>query len=598
MTRAGAMRSPGRRAPAAALAPRRLRLPEPVLASALLALHASLLGLGIANNSVTYDENLHLASGVVAVTRGNLWISAVNPPLVKAACGLAALAAGARPPADSALARHDQFDAAESFMRVNASRYGRVFTAGRLVIAALSVLLGLLVWRVARGLYGRGAGILALALYALCPEALAHGGLVTLDLATALGFFAALAALVRFARSRAWRDWALLALACAATFLTRFTAWLLLGVIAAVAAVAIARRLAASPRRLAAGVALLLPVALLALALGYPGEMKPKPLSRWRLESRRFLELKRAFPRLVLPLPDAYLAGLDHQAFESQPGVTPTYLFGRILRRPVWYYTPVAVAVKWPLALWAALLVSGVVALYRRGASSRARGGLEPRGPPAGAGPGAAPDAERRLAAAAFLALPLALFASSMFLVQLNVGVRYLLPSLPPLFVLAAGAILPPGGSRGRTWIAGTIVAIALIEAGVAAPFYLSFFNGFAGGPGNGDRIVNDSNVDIGQGLIALRRELGRRGIGRIHLAYHGMTDPGVYGIDYVPYLGGMPGTESDWIAISSYYFVGLSQRMMTSRGRTPFVQLDFRPLWARIPDGRPARCMYLFKIR
>src|SRR5439155_1250621 len=205
------------------------------------------------------------------------------------------------------------------------------FTAGRLVIAALSVLLGLLVWRVARGLYGRGAGILALALYALCPEALAHGGLVTLDLATALGFFAALAALVRFARSRAWRDWALLALACAATFLTRFTAWLLLGVIAAVATVATGRRLAASPR---------------------------------------------------------------------------------------------------PLALWAALLVSGVVALSRRGASSRARGGLERRGPPAGAGPWAAPDAERRLAAAAFLALPLALFASSMFLVQLNVGVRYLLPSL------------------------------------------------------------------------------------------------------------------------------------------------------------------------
>jgi hypothetical protein len=54
-----------------------------------------------------------------------------------------------------------------------------------------------------------------------------------------------------------------------------------------------------------------------------------------------------------------------------------------------------------------------------------------------------------------------------------------------------------------------------------------------------------------------LRSELKRRGITRIHLAYHGTTDPAIYGIDYIPYLGGLPGPESDWIAVSSYYFVG-----------------------------------------
>ena len=48
---------------------------------------------------------------------------------------------------------------------------------------------------------------------------------------------------------------------------------------------------------------------------------------------------------------------------------------------------------------------------------------------------------------------------------------------------------------------------------------------------------MNDSNVDWGQGLIALRDEMERRGIKRIHLSYHGTTDPAVYGIDYVPYL-------------------------------------------------------------
>jgi hypothetical protein len=110
---------------------------------------------------------------------------------------------------------------------------------------------------------------------------------------------------------------------------------------------------------------------------------------------------------------------------------------------------------------------------------------------------------------------------------------------------------------------------------------------------------VNDSNVDWGQGLIALREELARRGITRVHLAYHGTADPAVYGIDYLPYRGGVPGRESDWLAISSYYFVGLSQRMMLHEGRTEQpILLDFRPLWRQAPEAMPAGCMLLFRVR
>jgi len=90
---------------------------------------------------------------------------------------------------------------------------------------------------------------------------------------------------------------------------------------------------------------------------------------------------------------------------------------------------------------------------------------------------------------------------------------------------------------------------------------------------------------------------MARLGIRRIHLAYHGTTDPAVYGIDYVPYLGGKPGTESDWIAVSSYYFVGLTQRMMTTRGRTGPVTINFGLLSQRRPVATIAGCIYLFKI-
>jgi hypothetical protein len=195
-------------------------------------------------------------------------------------------------------------------------------------------------------------------------------------------------------------------------------------------------------------------------------------------------------------------------------------------------------------------------------------------------------------------------FGVAMFLVHLNVGVRYLFPVIPPLCVWIGGLAAPvpwrgPSPARATSAAALVLIGVLAVETATCTPWYLSFFNRFAGGPGGGYRLVNDSNVDWGQGLIALRDEMRRRGIRRIHLAYHGTTDPALYGIDYIPYVaGGTPGPESDWLAVSSYYFVGLSQKMMTRRGRTEAIHFDFHPLWDVPPVATPAGCMWLFRLR
>lgn len=187
-----------------------------------------------------------------------------------------------------------------------------------------------------------------------------------------------------------------------------------------------------------------------------------------------------------------------------------------------------------------------------------------------------------------------------MFVGRLGIGIRYVYPMLPALAV-CMGALASMRRADAAWWrqAALALVVAQAVESCAHAPWHLSFYNAIAGGPARGQWIVNDSNVDWGQGLIALREELDQRGITRVHLAYHGTAEPSVYGIDYVPYRGGNPGPESDWIAISSYYFVGLSQRMMLREGRTPeAVRLDFRPLWPRTPDAMPAGCMLLFRLR
>ena len=124
----------------------------------LLVLHMAFALWGAARQSVTFDENFHVPAGVMEAARGEFRISAVNPPLVKAMAGAAALAAGARLPSEAALANGEQGVVGESFMRNNADRYQRVFFAARCVVVALSVLLGWIVWALARRLHGtRGA---------------------------------------------------------------------------------------------------------------------------------------------------------------------------------------------------------------------------------------------------------------------------------------------------------------------------------------------------------------------------------------------------------------------------------------------------------
>jgi hypothetical protein len=328
-----------------------------------------------------------------------------------------------------------------------------------------------------------------------------------------------------------------------------------------------------APRRAVIGFVLIGVTTLAALWAGYLGRVSFAPLGSYAFESHSFQSLQQRAPGLRLPLPDTWLYGFDRQAVESQAGRTPSYLFGTLHPEMPLPYFPVALAVKWPLGFLAALALLIAYAFLRR------------------------PAARRLLWS---LAAGLLFLGMAMFIGRLGIGIRYVLPLVPSCAV-AIGALASCRRGDSPHWrtVAFALAAVQAIETAAHAPWHLSFYNSLAGGPARGMWVVNDSNVDWGQGLVALREEMEKRGIARVHLAYHGTVDPAVYGIDSVPYSGGNPGPEADWIAISDYYFVGLSQRMVTRSGRSDqSYQFDFRPLWGREPEARPAGCMVLFRVR
>lgn len=562
------------------------------LVALLLALHAALAIWGAARNSVTFDENFHLPAGIALVARGYPAASVAQPPLVKALAAIPALAAGAKVPPDSLVKIPDETRVGEAFMRLNADRYARVYFAARMTGVALSLLLGLLVWHWAGRSSGPRAALLSLAVYALLPETLAHAGVVGMDLPTGLVFSLSIYTFERFAATGAWRWWAALALSVGAAFLTRFSAIQLAPILVLLYLVGLATGQITRRTRVAVGILLLPLSSLLTLHAGYLGQTTFEPLSTYAFRSPGFRALQEAHPGLRPPLPDAYVGGLDYLLSLAQTD-KPSYLLGTIRSGHTWYYFPLAIAFKWPLAFFA--LLAARLAAVRRARRDREWWWRQ-----------------------ALLLVPVAVVLGSAMTAHLEFGVRYLFPVLPFLCVwLGAGLAeqeargpaetsAAPGRGRsamgaawrgGATRIATGLVLVLAIETATCAPWYLSFFNLPSGGPGGGDRLVNDSNVDWGQGLIALREELKRRGIARIHLVYHGTTDPAIYGIDYLPYRGGPIGPESEWIAVSSYFLAGLPAPMMTQSGRSEFVRFGFQKLRDRPAAARPAHCMYLYRL-
>lgn len=553
----------------------RRSLPRPValaIGVALLALHGALLLWVGARNSVTFDESFHVPAGVRIAVARDFATSYAQPPLPKLLYGAAALAAGARPPDPAACGPGRERFAGLSFLRENADRFARVYAAARLPAVLLSLALAALVWRVATAWSGPAGGLVALAAWALSPEALAHGALAGVDVPTALVCFGASMAFVAFARAGGARRWSVCAAWVAAAFLTRFSAVQLFVILpATTVALAWAGRLR-DPRRAWLGLAALLPVAWLAVNAGYLFQGTFTPLGRVELHAASSLALQRALPALPLPVPVAYAQGLDYLAYLAKAGDKASYALGQVRWSSAWWWFPLAIAVKWPIGLLGLLVARALRAAD--GARARAR------------------DVALLVPPAVVLAFAIGS--------GLDYGVRYVLPALPFLCVWIAGLVRgarPAAPARAWPAVALAGLLVATVESAAALPFPLAFFNAFA--RGHGDRVVNDSNVDWGQGLIALRDDLRRLGIGRVHLAYHGTVDPAVYGIDAVPYVGGVPGPESDYLAVSSYFFVGLPARMTTSRGPSEQpVRLDMSPLWATPPLAVSGGSIYLFRIR
>ena len=364
----------------------------------LLSAQAGLLGYSATRHSPTMLEPAQLAAGVSNWEFGRFELFRVNPPLVRMIAAVPVLVVGCETDwssfYDSPGAR-PEFAVGAGFIAANGERSIWLMTLARWACIPLATIGGLFCFCWSRELWqSNAAGLLTLALWCFDPNILAHGELITTDLAAA-GFGVGAAFLFyRWLRQPTWTRAAAAGLVLGLAQLSKMSWLFLFGLFPAIYCVwwltsrtryrerrrhgdeqagGLASSAPADPgaasvvtepgrsfdRRTTAQLAAILVIALYVLNLGYGFDGTFTRLGDYTFISSRLTGNDQSgtpgnrfagtwLAAVPAPLPQQYLLGLDTQQHDFEDYGQPSYLRGEWKDGGWWYYYLYGLWVKAP----------------------------------------------------------------------------------------------------------------------------------------------------------------------------------------------------------------------------------------------------------
>ena len=540
----------------------------------------------------TYDEGIHLVTGYCQLTLGRDltgvfergWRESLpQPPLPTVMSALPLLALRPELPIGGAgFKESNVVKFGLDFLYGNRVGADTMLFAGRSMTMLLSLLfLVALAWWTRRR-FGVPAALLAVVMCAFDPNLIAHGRYITADFPVTVLFFFACVLWAEYLENGGARLLWLAAFVFALAQVTKFSAVSLGPIFLALYAASWARRPDQFPlRRIAVAAGAVLTATCVTITVVYwPDTLryltaKVPPLSDFMAHNNPMSETLFRLGRWF-HLPDhAYLLGLGGIAEQNAEGHS-SYLLGVRSAKGWWYYFPVVFAVKSTVAALAAtaLLIAAVAWMLARRMTR---------------------DFVRRVRAIppiwiGLLFPPLFLFAACMTS-NIDLGVRYILPVYPFLYVSVAALLSRARAHRVAGWAMVVLGMAQIVEAASIAPDYLAFFNVLAGGPGNGPKYLVDSNIDWGQDVKKLARWLDAHGTHRAWVSYFGNALPGYYGIEAIRVPA--PGDRKGWDAIDGYVVASV-----TSLHGVYTAWEDLAPLRMRNPIAKVGWSLYVYDFR
>ncbi len=447
----------------------------------------------------TADEPAHIAAGMEWLDQGNYTYEHLHPPLVRVMDALGLFVNGLR-----SIGYANMWEEGNALLHAN-DLYEQNLIMARLGVLPFFVLTTLVVWKWTKLYFGALAALLSVIFLTTLPPVLAHSGLATTDMGFTAMFIAALFTFCLWLEKPTLLRSNLLGITLGLSCLAKFStlAFLPLSLYSIAIfyyfrtintkgqyVVRLKRWIAAS------GIAVL--ICLLTIWAGY--RFSYGLVSNVDSKVHEHIELifgtkpvlynaaDFIVEKVSLPAPE-FFSGMIQVAAKNERGHL-NYLFGECRTHGWWYFFPLLLLVKTPLA-FLILTIIGFFALGRRVGRERKDIYLLGSG----------------VAAIGILAISM---CSS-----INIGLRHILPIYPLLAIVAGYGALRLWQFRQSRGVGPIILTLLLVwqitSSFTAHPDYLPYFNVLAGN--HLEENFNDSDLDWGQDVKRLAITLKKRKI-------------------------------------------------------------------------------------
>ena len=485
------------------------------------------LALSVHQESISWDEDDHLYAGYMTWKTGDFGLNPEHPPMVKMLAALPLLGMDLKVPAlQGRFFKLEAFLGGKDFLFKNDAN--TMLFRARIVASSLTLLLAVFGFMAAREMFGTGAAFLALVILVFDPNLLAHGALVTTDAGLSCFLFASVYAFYRYVKAPSMWRLVVLGLATGLSFAAKHT-----GVLAAPMLIVLAccelwqHRGAAKTegvpatrstgREFVGMLGVLVVVAAISLTVlwgfyGFRYAARPAGLQLIPTTAEYLQQLSRPYEAKLLTgiahyrlLPESYIYGLADVRMIAD--FYSSYVLGKAYPHGVWFYFPVAMAIKSTMPFLVLLMIA-IWAIV----SGRLKGRRE----------------------ILFLTVPPVLYLIVAMSSRMNIGMRHVLPMYPFLIVLAAGAAWRLMQQNQRwTYVVVPLLAFQIVTSLHAYPVYMPYANELWGGSSQTYKLLSDSNADWGEQLKATKKYLDTRGVNNCWFVYfaEGVVDSSYYGI-------------------------------------------------------------------
>jgi 4-amino-4-deoxy-L-arabinose transferase-like glycosyltransferase len=453
----------------------------------------------------------------------------------------------------------------------------------RVAVLPYFVLAVVVIFLWTRRLYGDATGLIAAAIFSMLPVILAHSGLATTDIPLAACYIIAVYAYTRWLEEPNWRHAVGFGIATGVALGVKLStlAFLPVTMLGILPIYLLSTRKTAgggeekgwglgSVGSVAKAIAIAIVCIFMVLWTAYRFSHAPIDVispSADRVAAKVFgrsSSMTRGIrvldAKVQLPMPEV-LEGL--RELRDINNTHPlSYLFGRVKAGGWWYFYPVAITVKTPLAALVFALI-GAVSLGLTWFRTRR-------------------DWQRTVPIVAFLG-PIVIAMPT----SLDIGVRHVMPVFAFLSMLAAvGAVRLWNGKNGSAsspamWggrIAVVVLAAWLVVSSVRAhPDYLAYFNELGGK--HPENILLISDLDWGQDLTRLSTYLREQQVKHVTVASANTFDSNALGFPETEHMT-CGSTPSGWVAVElrsvrlfpeCYPWIS-QQKLITTVGKTELI--------------------------